>query len=343
MCKAQSAPTTGAEAMLASKVTQTPQKPWYNEHGEIVSWRNRKGLATASLIFLAVPSLAGVIYMGADRWDALLMILSWFCTASTALVMNHRYFAHTAFKVNRVTRFFCGIVACLGLQYGPVWWSSKHRRHHKKCDVAGDPHSWKQSSFWFAWWGWTMTYEERKIDVEYVHPSLFVDHSERQLPQLLIPEQSTDGSNNSKDGKVIAAELLLLDKFWFVPTLVVQFGLLLLGVSARSVFFYYSAPVTFVPLPILLFNVMFHPPDNTPTTAGCYALDSMLDPLTFLMGESHHEDHHVVPDRARRPGPFDMSYLTVICPMVLLGLAWDAKVYNTEARKLVKEKVVKAS
>ena len=54
------------------------------------------------------------------------------------------------------------------------------------------------------------------------------------------------------------------------------------------------------------------------------------------------QDHHVVPDRARRPGPFDMSYLTVICPMVLLGLAWDAKVYNTEAKKLVKEKVVKA-
>ena len=55
------------------------------------------------------------------------------------------------------------------------------------------------------------------------------------------------------------------------------------------------------------------------------------------------QDHHIVPDRARRPGPFDLSYLTVICPMVLLGLAWDPKVYDTEAKKLVKEKVVKAS
>ena len=336
--------------------------PWYNRHGEIFSWRNIPAVLTASIMFMAIPNLCLVIYMGATRWDALRMFTVWFFTASPALVANHRFFAHNAFKVSRVTRVGVAIVACLGLQYGPCWWSSKHRRHHKHCDVDDDPHSWMRTSIWYAWLGWPMAYKEQCIDTQYVHPSMFVDafttsssssnekddpQQQQQkptfrLPQWLMPPQSIDNTDSDIDidqkfdgrKKVLAPEMLLMDKLWWVPSVSLQLGLYyIMGFPARSIFLYYTAPVTWVPIPILLFNVMFHPPDQTPTSKGCYALDSLLDPLTFLMGESHHEDHHAFPDRAKRPQLLDLSYWLFIAPMLALGLAWDPKTYNHGAIK----------
>jgi len=344
--------------------------PWYNRYGEIVSWRNRSSIVTALIMFAFVPNLLAVIRMGADRTDALRMFAVWFGTAAPALVMNHRYFSHSAFKVSRPMRVVCGIIACLGLQYGPVWWSSKHRRHHKKCDLAGDPHSWQQTCFWYAWFGWTMAREEQRIDTEYLHSSLFievdVDNVERwrwtKLPNWLTPpEQSTDDNREEsvlqdedtiKEGqqpqqtkeketrRVIAPELLLVDKFWWVPSVAVQLGLYFVaGVSPRNIFMYYTAPITWVTLPILLFNVMFHPVDNVPLKGGCYALDSLLDPLTFLMGESHHEDHHHFPERAKRPQIIDPSYLLFVKPLLMLGIAWDPKSYGPVRSKATNKQV----
>jgi fatty-acid desaturase len=326
--------------------------PWYNRHGEIFSLRNLPAVLNASIMFVAIPNLCMVIYMGATRWDALRMFTVWFFTASPALVANHRFFAHNAFKVSRVTRFGIAIVACLGLQYGPCWWSSKHRRHHKHCDLEDDPHSWMRTSMWYAWLGWPMAYKEQCIDTQYVHPSMFVDafissssssSNDKdqqqmptfQLPQWLMPPQSIDSiDDNNGRKRVLAPEMLLIDKLWWVPSVSVQLGLyFIMGFSARSIFLYYTAPVTWVTIPILLFNVMFHPPDQTPTSKGCYALDSLLDPLTFLMGESHHEDHHAFPDRAKRPQILDLSYWLFVAPMLALGLAWDPKIYNHGAIK----------
>jgi stearoyl-CoA desaturase (delta-9 desaturase) len=76
------------------------------------------------------------------------MFLCWLGLAMLSLTMNHRFFAHSAFKTSRPARFVFSLCACLGLQFGPLWWSSKHRKHHKLCDLPGDPHSWKQSSWW---------------------------------------------------------------------------------------------------------------------------------------------------------------------------------------------------
>ena len=74
------------------------------------------------------------------------------------------------------------------------------------------------------------------------------------------------------------------------------------GCSVRIIMTKFFVPIMHLQLPILAFNVMFHPPDTTPTGAGCYALDSYLDPLSAMLGENCHEDHHLFPARAKRPG-----------------------------------------
>ena len=277
----------GANPAARPTTSPIPALEWVNAYGEILSWRNKWAVIGAHWA-LFPWALAVVGSWSPSAVECLLMFLSWLAIAAAALTMNHRYFAHCSFKTSRPFRFLCACVACLGLQYGPMWWSSKHRKHHKVCDAPGDPHSWPLTSWWYAWFGWAMAVEERNIEVEFLHASMLVPAGSAGcglLPAFLTPRQS-GGAEVS--GKVVAPELLLLDTFWFVPSIFVYLGLWL-GFSwpQRTLFFYFVGPSLAVPLPILLFNVMFHPPDTRPTKAGCYALDSMLDPLT-VRSRHHH-------------------------------------------------------
>lgn len=297
---------------------------WVNQFAEIASWENRWAVLLPhwALFFPA----AGAVAWWAPTWlECLQVFLAWLSLASLTLTMNHRYFAHGAFKTTRGWRALFACIACLGLQYGPLWWSSKHRRHHKHCDGAGDPHSWKRTSWWHAWFGWLMSVEERHIDVAFLHPSLFVDAAASgfTLPAFLTPLQT-------KGARVVAPELLLCDRLWFVPSTLVYLGVTLVaGVSQRAAFFYFVGPSLCLPLPILLFNVAFHPPHATRTSGGCHALDALFDPLAILLGEAAHADHHRFPDRIQRPSPlpagFDLSYETILRPLLSLGVIWDPK------------------
>jgi stearoyl-CoA desaturase (delta-9 desaturase) len=58
-----------------------------------------------------------------------------------------------------------------GGQKGPLWWSSKHARHHKFCENQGDPHSVLHYGFWYGFAGWIAHPYEWHIDWDYVHPS----------------------------------------------------------------------------------------------------------------------------------------------------------------------------
>eukprot|EP01083_Nonionella_stella_P068718 182674_1 len=78
----------------------------------------------------------------------------------------HRYFSHQAFQTNRFGQCMLAIIGTLANQGGVLWWSSIHRKHHKYCDTKHDPHSWSQTSFIYAFLGWTC-YEWR-MDWDYV-------------------------------------------------------------------------------------------------------------------------------------------------------------------------------
>jgi stearoyl-CoA desaturase (delta-9 desaturase) len=230
-----------------------------------------------------------------------------------SLTMNHRFFAHSAFETSRPFRCFLACVACLGMQFGPLWWSSKHRRHHKYCDGPKDPHSWVQGGFWYAWVGWTMAPEEAHIDTEFLHKSLFV----------------TDEVTGKK---VVAPELLMVDKFWFMPFVVMNCLLVFVfNVSLRTTFICYFLPSLWCVAPILLFNVMFHPHEgleNKPKDKFlCLAADMLSDPMAVLYGEAHHEDHHSFPAKAHRPG-FDLTWYILLKPMLMLGLIWNPRSYG---------------
>lgn len=130
----------------------------------------------------------------------------------------HRYWSHKSFKVGRVTQFGLYILACLASQAGPLWWASKHRKHHKHCDDELDPHSPVTSSKLYAWIGWLFLFDAegalgKGVDEEYIQ-----DH-------LKYPE------------------LAYMENFHFVPILVLHYAFYYFGglpwlihVSGESIF-----------------------------------------------------------------------------------------------------------
>ena len=56
-------------------------------------------------------------------------------------VCLHRYAGHGAFKCGPTTNALLCVLGCLANQGGPIWWGSKHRCHHSRCDKEHDPHS----------------------------------------------------------------------------------------------------------------------------------------------------------------------------------------------------------
>jgi hypothetical protein len=132
----------------AQPLSPVPALEWVNAYGEIASWRNKWAWLGAHWSLMPA-ALVTVGCWSPSAKECLLVFLAWLGLAACALTMNHRYFAHCAFKTSRPMRVVCAAVGCLGLQYGPMWWSSKHRKHHKCCDAPGDPHSWRETSWWY--------------------------------------------------------------------------------------------------------------------------------------------------------------------------------------------------
>lgn len=199
-------------------------------------------------------------------------------------VLLHRFFAHRAFQTSRSTQLALAWLSCLAYQLGPLWWASKHRRHHKHCDDPKDPHSWSQLGWFGAWVGWTVDIKEQPIDTEFLG-------SLANVP-----------------------ELRTVDRLWFLPPAALT-AFLYAGMGMHPAFPLLS--MLFCRLVTLQFNCEYHPPDPT---RKCKSVN-IVRFFSEIVGESHHDDHHDNPSRAQRPGR-DLAYLMFIRPLCALGLAW---------------------
>ena len=204
----------------------------------------------------------------------------------------HRYFAHSAFLTSRAFQFVLAILSTFAYQGGPLWWASKHKRHHKLCDVPGDPHSPKTLGFWTAFLGWTIRPSERFADYEYIQHLC-------RYPELHV-----------------------IDYIWFCfPFSLFIAARNFLGPMRAAL--WVAAPLLVCRLVTLLFNVEFHKEakDGSP----CKAMD-VARFLGDLVGESAHSHHHKFPKALKRPslGPpyVDVTYFLFIYPLLQTGLIW---------------------
>jgi len=248
---------------------------------------------------LAIALIYQILYYRSESWWNLvksILICFFWCQVITASFMTiglHRYFSHNAFKCNRFFQFIIGICGTIANQKGILWWSSIHRKHHKFCDEPEDPHSVKQTSFMYAWIGWT--YYEIETDYKFV-PIHY------QVPELIFL--------NNCFGLITWSWLYLL-----YSCLGFHSALIYLNSACMSTLF------------TLYFNVAFHPAENEkfdPNNKTCTAADIVHDVLALMHGEAYHDDHHKFPQKANRPG-WDWPYFYVIRPLELAGIVYNLK------------------
>ena len=120
----------------------------------------------ASIPFVAMHLLIGLTYFTGISWELVLLAIgSYYLRMFGVTAGYHRYFAHRAFKTNRVFQFFLAFLAETSAQKGVLWWASHHRHHHRYSDQAEDVHSPGLRGFWYSHVGWILA--DRYVDTNY--------------------------------------------------------------------------------------------------------------------------------------------------------------------------------
>ena len=207
----------------------------------------------------------------------------------------HRYFSHRSFKTSRWVQFLLGCASCTALQKGPIWWVIHHRLHHRHSDTPEDPHSPVVKGFFHGHMGWLFV-------SDLMHPDTRIAHDLMRYP-----------------------ELILLDRLWMLPGLVLALACFAIGGWGALVYgFCLSVVFVFqVTFAVNSFGHLFGP-QRFDTGEG--SRNNLI--LGYLaMGDGWHNNHHRAPSSARHGFAWyelDMSY-QFIRLLALLRLVWDVK------------------
>lgn len=244
--------------------------------------------ASALLVF-AVPFSAGL---------ALLWAVSHFLRAIGLTLAFHRYFAHRAFKMNRVAQFVWALIGTAAMQKGPLWWAGHHVNHHRFADREGDPHSPMVSGIYYAHIGWFLN-DARNDELEPTNPVI------RDFSKF--------------------PEIRFLSTYFFVPPLVLAIAMYAIG-GFPWLAWGFCLPTVTLAHSTFAINTVNH-------LFGSRRFDtideSRNNPITafFAVGEGWHNNHHRY-QRAARNGfywwEFDPTWYTIRL-MQMVGLVWDVQ------------------
>ena len=248
-------------------------------------------------IFWTVQASALLAFAVPFRWAFVaLWAASHFIRAIGLTLAFHRYFAHRAFKMNRVARFAWAWIATSAMQKGPLWWAGHHVNHHKYADREGDPHSPMVSGIYYAHIGWFLN-DARHDKIEPSNP-VVRDFSK-------------------------APEIAFLDRYFFLPPLLLAVALFAIGGFPLLVWGFCLPTMTLAHATFAI-NTVNHMFGSRRFETVDESRNNALTAF-FAVGEGWHNNHHRY-QRAARNGfywwEFDPTWY-VIRAMAALGLAWD--------------------
>ncbi len=248
-------------------------------------------------VFWVVQASALLIFFVPFSWPLVaLWAVSHFLRAIGLTLAFHRYFAHRSFQMNRIARFIWAWIGTSAMQKGPLWWAGHHVNHHRYADREGDPHSPMVSGVYYAHVGWFLN------DAK---------HDRLEASNPVIRDFSK------------APELVLMDRYFFFPPLVLAVVLYLVGGMPWLVWGFCLPTVTLAhaTFAINTVNHMF----------GSRRFDTIDESRNnvvtafFAVGEGWHNNHHRY-QRAARNGfywwEFDPTFYTIRL-MKMFGVAWD--------------------
>jgi stearoyl-CoA desaturase (delta-9 desaturase) len=248
-------------------------------------------------IFWLVQASALLVFVVPFEWGYTgLWAASHFVRAVGLTLCFHRYLAHRAFKMNRAAQFAWAFIGTAAMQKGPLWWAGHHVNHHKYADREGDPHSPMVSGVYYAHIGWFLN-DTRHDRLE---PSNPVVRDFSKVP-----------------------ELALLDRYHFVPPLLLAIALYVLG-GLPWLVYGFCVPTMTLAHATFCINTVNHMFGSRRFETVDESRNNALTAF-FAVGEGWHNNHHRY-QRAARNGfywwEFDPTWY-VIRAMAALGIAWD--------------------
>ncbi|EQC44156.1 fatty acid desaturase [Bacteriovorax sp. DB6_IX] len=248
-------------------------------------------------------------------------VFFFFVRALGLTVAYHRYFAHRAFKTTRFFQFILALWGGLCAQRGPLWWASKHRKHHRHCDLPGDPHSPHQLGLWGGHIGWALKAESMKTD-----EALVKDF--KKYPELMI-------FNKYHDLFMLSFAALLYLSGELIAHYYPQSG-----TSGFQILIWVYIINTLVHVHLTFcVNSIGHVRGSRPfKDHQCEKGDKSgnIPWLAWLTaGEGWHHNHHTFPYSARigiQWFELDLGYLTILL-LEKMGLIWDVKLPLLHRRK----------
>lgn len=157
-----------------------------------------------TIFFVAAFHVAAIPAIFTFSWQNLAAtFVCWIVAASWGVGIGyHRLLTHRGFTTSKLMLRFMATCGTLGLQSGPITWVTTHRLHHAFTETEKDPHSPRNGTYWsHIGWIFRGTAQNQSEATR-----------QRYSPDLL------------KD-----PYLVLLDKYYYVPTLVLAAGLVALG------------------------------------------------------------------------------------------------------------------
>ncbi|MGZ8752099.1 MAG: acyl-CoA desaturase [Acidimicrobiia bacterium] len=110
----------------------------------------------SSIPFFLIHALCLTAYFTGVTVTAIVLCLVLFWGRMFLITAGyHRYFAHKAYKLGRVSQFVMAFGAQTSAQKGALWWAAHHRDHHRYSDTDRDIHS-PRKGFWWSHVGWIL-------------------------------------------------------------------------------------------------------------------------------------------------------------------------------------------
>ncbi|HSE30038.1 MAG TPA: fatty acid desaturase [Pyrinomonadaceae bacterium] len=290
----------------------------HQERTTEVSAPQRQSVNWGQGSFLAISHLAAIAALFFWSWSGMIsaVILYWIAGSLGIGMGFHRLITHRGYKVPKLVEYFLVTCGTLALEGGPIQWVATHRIHHAHTDRIGDPHT-PRDGGWWAHIGWILRGTAQDHDRATI---------ERYASDLL------------KDRYYV-----LLNRFFFVPQVVLGVGLLafggwsvlLWGIFLRLVLALHAT---------WLVNSATHLWGRTRFETGDDSRNSWwVALLTF--GEGWHNNHHAYPTSARHGlSWYELDFNWIgIRTLQIMGLASGVKRVRfsrtTDAWHLVRDRV----
>jgi stearoyl-CoA desaturase (delta-9 desaturase) len=213
-----------------------------------------------------------------------------------------------------------GFLGATSAQKGPIWWASHHRHHHRHSDTPEDVHSPIVSGIYYAHVGWVLS-------------SQFVETRWELVKDLAKFK-----------------ELVLLDKFYYIPPVILAVSTYLLGFALNFWFpqlgtnglqmltWGFFVSTVFLYHGTFCVNSVAHLHGTKRFVTTDESRNSFLVSLITL-GEGWHNNHHRYPG-SESQGMYwwevDISHY-IIKALSWLGLVWDIRHYPERLYKEAKE------